>query len=148
MKLSKELIVPGWCAVYWIKARHDIEVLDGPDLNYWTTAAYRVPDKPNYTVKPGETGFDLIPVTRNLPRSFITNINPGDAVPLGAMRVARGIAFGGDAGVKPWIFQSTTVRAGRPQALASCPRTFALTRLSSSPGCFFPIAIFGKPRSS
>lgn len=95
-----KLIVPGWCAVYWIKALNDIEVLDGPDLNYWTTTAYRVSDKPNYTVKPGETGFDLIPVTRNLPRSFITNISPGDAVPLGAMRIARGIAFGGDAGVK------------------------------------------------
>jgi DMSO/TMAO reductase YedYZ molybdopterin-dependent catalytic subunit len=95
-----KLIVPGWCAVYWIKALNDIEVLDGPDLNYWTTTAYRVPNKQNYTVKPGETDLGLIPITRNLPRSFITNIRPGDVVPASAMRVARGIAFGGDKGVK------------------------------------------------
>ncbi len=95
-----KLIVPGWCAVYWIKALNDIEVLDGPDLNYWTTTAYRVPNKPNYTVEPGEKNLDLIPVTRNVPRSFITNIGPGDAVPLGAPQLARGVAFGGDKGVK------------------------------------------------
>ena len=95
-----KLIVPGWCAVYWIKALNDIEVLDGPDLNYWTTTAYRVPNKPNYTVSPGEKNLDLIPITRNVPRSFITNVSAGDIIPLGAPNSARGIAFGGDKGVK------------------------------------------------
>ena len=95
-----KLIVPGWCAVYWIKALNDIEVIDGPDLNYWTTTAYRVPNKPNYTVGPGEKNLDLIPITCNVPRSFITNIRAGDIVPLGAPQLARGIAFGGDKGVK------------------------------------------------
>jgi DMSO/TMAO reductase YedYZ molybdopterin-dependent catalytic subunit len=95
-----KLIVPGWCAVYWIKALNDIEVLDGPDLNYWTTTAYRVPNKPNYTVSPGEKDLDLIPITHNVPRSFITNIQSGDVLPLGAPQGARGIAFGGDKGVK------------------------------------------------
>jgi DMSO/TMAO reductase YedYZ molybdopterin-dependent catalytic subunit len=32
-----KLIVPGWCAVYWIKMLNNIEVLDQPDMNYWTT---------------------------------------------------------------------------------------------------------------
>jgi DMSO/TMAO reductase YedYZ molybdopterin-dependent catalytic subunit len=95
-----KLIVPGWCAVYWIKALNDIEVLDGPDLNYWTTTGYRVPNKPNYTVSPGEKDLDLIPITRNVPRSFITNISAGAVIPLGAPSLARGIAFGGDRGVK------------------------------------------------
>ena len=39
-----KLIVPGWCAVYWIKMLNDIEVLDQPDTNYWTATGYRVPD--------------------------------------------------------------------------------------------------------
>jgi DMSO/TMAO reductase YedYZ molybdopterin-dependent catalytic subunit len=39
-----KLIVPGWCAVYWIKMLNDIEVLDQPDTNYWTATGYRVPE--------------------------------------------------------------------------------------------------------
>src|SRR3979409_2754592 len=78
---------------------NDIEVLDQPDTNYWTATGYRVPDTPHNTVKPGETGFKMVPVTRNVPRSFITNIGNGDSVPTGTPALARGIAFGGDCGV-------------------------------------------------
>src|SRR3982074_3783259 len=73
-----KLIVPGWCAVYWIKMLNDIEVLDQPDTSYGTATGYRVPDTPHDTVKPDQTGFNLVPVTRNVPRSFITNIRSGD----------------------------------------------------------------------
>ncbi len=91
--------VPGWCGVYWVKMLNDIEVLDQPDTNYWTATGYRVPDTPNNTVTPGETGFKMVPVTRNAPRSFITNLRNGDSVPAATPATARGIAFGGDCGV-------------------------------------------------
>jgi DMSO/TMAO reductase YedYZ molybdopterin-dependent catalytic subunit len=94
-----KLVVPGWCGVYWIKMLNDIEVLDQPDTNYWTTTGYRIPDTPHATIRPGETGVKLVPVTRMVPRSFITNIHSGDTVPAGAPTQARGIAFGGDCGV-------------------------------------------------
>jgi DMSO/TMAO reductase YedYZ molybdopterin-dependent catalytic subunit len=94
-----KLIVPGWCAVYWIKMLNDIEVLDQPDTNYWTSTGYRLPDTPNGTIKPGDKGYTLVPVTRNVPRSFITNISAGDKLPVGKPCEARGIAFGGDCGV-------------------------------------------------
>lgn len=94
-----KLIVPGWCSVYWLKMLNGIEVLDQPDTNYWTTTAYHVPDTPRYTVKPGQTDVKLVPATRNVPRSFITNIYSGDKVPVAAPSLARGIAFGGDCGV-------------------------------------------------
>ena len=94
-----KLIVPGWCAVYWIKMLNDIEVLDQPDTNYWTATGYRVPDTPHDTINPGQSGFKLVPVTRNFPRSFITNIRLGDVVPVGTPAQARGIAFGGNCGV-------------------------------------------------
>jgi DMSO/TMAO reductase YedYZ molybdopterin-dependent catalytic subunit len=94
-----KLVVPGWCGVYWIKMLNDIEVLDQPDTNYWTTTGYRIPNTPHATVRPGETGVKLVPVTRMVPRSFITNIHSGDTVPAGTPTQARGIAFGGDCGV-------------------------------------------------
>jgi hypothetical protein len=94
-----KLVVPGWCGVYWIKMLNDIEVLDQPDTNYWTTTGYRIPNTPHATVRPGETGVKLVPVTRMVPRSFITNIHSGDTVPAGTPTPARGIAFGGDCGV-------------------------------------------------
>src|SRR3981081_1791244 len=93
------LVVPGWCAVYWIKMLNDIEVLDQPDTNYWTATGYRVPDTPHNTVKPGETGFKMVPVTRNAPRSFITNVTDATTVKPGEAVAVRGIAFGGDCGV-------------------------------------------------
>jgi hypothetical protein len=58
-----------------------------------------LPDTPHNSVKPGKTGFKMVPVTRNAPRSFITNIRDGDSAPAGTPALARGIAFGGDCGV-------------------------------------------------
>ena len=88
-----KLVVPGWCGVYWIKMLNDTEVLDQPDTNYWTTTGYRIPNTPYATVRPGETGVKLVPVTRMVPRSFITNIHSGDTVPAGTPTQARGIAL-------------------------------------------------------
>jgi DMSO/TMAO reductase YedYZ molybdopterin-dependent catalytic subunit len=94
-----KLVVPGWSAVYWVKMLSDIEVLDQPDTNYWTSTGYRVPDMPNATMTPGQKGVKLVPVTRMPPRSFLTNIRAGETLHAGAPTEARGIAFGGDCGV-------------------------------------------------
>src|SRR4030081_452341 len=93
------LVVPGWCGVYWVKMLNDIEVLDQPDTNYWTSTGYRVPDTPNATIAPGQMGVKLVPVTRMPPQSFFTNIDSGATLHAGAPTPARGIAFGGDCGV-------------------------------------------------
>jgi hypothetical protein len=93
------LVVPGWYSTYWIKMLSDIEVLDKPDDKIWMTVAYRIPDTPAANVRPGETGFKTVPINRMVPRSFVTNLSDGDAVPAGAPVPLRGIAFGGDCGV-------------------------------------------------
>ena len=93
------LVVPGWYATYWVKMLNDIEVLDAPDDNYWTKTAYLIPDTPYANIKPGETGVKMVPINKMLPRSFITNLKSGQSVRAGAVTLARGIAFGGDAGV-------------------------------------------------
>ena len=100
------LIVPGWYSTYWVKMLNNIEVLDQPDTNFWTKMAYTIPDTPGANVKPGETGFKSVPISRMVPRSFITNIKEGDTLQIGASTLARGIAFGGDAGVSRVDFSS------------------------------------------
>src|SRR6266404_9936002 len=93
------LVVPGWCAVYWVKMLNDIEVLDRPDTNYWTKVAYTIPDTPHASIKPGETNVKMVPINRMVPRSFVTNIASGHRVNAAAPTTLRGIAFGGDCGV-------------------------------------------------
>src|ERR1700730_14641536 len=93
------LIVPGWYGDYWIKMLSDIEVLNVPDQNYFERVGYHVPDTPHASVKPGETGFKTVPVTRMVPRSFFTNVTDTTTVKPGAAVPVRGIAFGGDGGV-------------------------------------------------
>ena len=93
------LIVPGWYADYWVKMLSNIEVLDAPDQNYFEKIGYRVPDTHHASVKPGETGFKTVPVSRLVPRSFFTNVTNATTVQSGAAMPVRGIAFGGDCGV-------------------------------------------------
>jgi DMSO/TMAO reductase YedYZ molybdopterin-dependent catalytic subunit len=100
------LVVPGWYSTYWVKMLNDIEVLDQPDTNYWMKTAYTIPDTPHASIRPGQTGVKLVPISRMVPRSFITNIKPGDTLRAGAETLARGIAFGGDAGVSRVEFSS------------------------------------------
>jgi DMSO/TMAO reductase YedYZ molybdopterin-dependent catalytic subunit len=93
------LVVPGWYSDYWVKMLSNIEVLDAPDQNYWERVGYRVPDTPHASVKPGQTGFKTVPVSRMVPRSFFTNVTDATIVKPGAAVAVRGIAFGGDSGV-------------------------------------------------
>ncbi len=89
------LVVPGWFATYWVKMLTNIEVIDRPDDNFWTSKAYLVPDNHFANVRPGETGFKIVPITKMLPRSFFTNLQVGAKVPVGRPTTLRGIAFGG-----------------------------------------------------
>jgi len=100
------LVVPGWYSTYWVKMLSDIEVLDKPDANFWMAKAYLIPDTPYASVKPGETGYKYVPINRMAPRSFVTNLRPGDTIHAGAPTLARGIALGGDTAVSRVDFSS------------------------------------------
>jgi DMSO/TMAO reductase YedYZ molybdopterin-dependent catalytic subunit len=100
------LVVPGWYATYWVKMLNDIEVLDAPDDNFWTTKAYLIPDTPFANVTPGQQGVRMIPINRMLPRSFFTNIKDGVFLQVGQTTSVRGIAFGGDTGLAKVLFSS------------------------------------------
>jgi DMSO/TMAO reductase YedYZ molybdopterin-dependent catalytic subunit len=98
------LIVPGWYATYWVKMLNDIEVLNAADDNFWTTKAYLIPDTPLANVRPGQTGFKLVPISGMLPRSFVTNIQNGATIPRSQPTLVRGIAFGGLHGLQKVLF--------------------------------------------
>ena len=94
------VVVPGWYGTYWVKMLSDIKVLDQPDTNFWMKSAYLIPDTPGADIKPGDTNVKMVPISRMNPRSFITNIKAGATLHAGASTLVRGIAFGGDSGVK------------------------------------------------
>ena len=93
------LVVPGWYSTYWVKMVNSIEVLDGPDENFWTKVAYTIPDTPGADMKPGQAGVRMVPINRMVPRSFVTNLADGARVKAGPGLV-RGIALGGAVGVR------------------------------------------------
>jgi DMSO/TMAO reductase YedYZ molybdopterin-dependent catalytic subunit len=100
------LVVPGWYSTYWVKMLSHIEVLDKPDDNYWMRTAYLIPDTTGATMQPGEKDVKMVPINRMVPRSFITNLSDNATVRRGAPVAVRGIAFGGDTGVKSVAFSS------------------------------------------
>lgn len=131
------LIVPGWYSTYWVKMLNDIEVLDQPDTNYWMKTAYTIPDTPHASVRPGETGFKVVPINRMVPRSFITNIMTGERLQAGAPRLVRGIAFGGDTGVARVDFSSDGGRSWQRTQLGKDEGKYSFRQWQLS---FTPIA--------
>jgi hypothetical protein len=111
------LIVPGWYATYWVKMLNDIEVLDSPDTNYWMKTAYTIPDTPRADIKPGQTNVPMVPINKMVPRSFITNLTAGATLKAGASAEVRGIAFGGDVGVKQVDFSTDDGKTWKPAQL-------------------------------
>ena len=111
------LVVPGWYATYWIKMLSDIEVLEQPDTNYWMAEAYKIPDTPHANITPDQQGVKMIPINRMVPRSFITNLNAGATLAAHRPEQVRGIAFGGDCGVKSVDISSDGGKSWRPTQL-------------------------------
>jgi len=125
------LIVPGWYGDYWIKMLSDIEVLDAPDRNWFEAVGYRVPDTPHASVKPGETGFKTVPVSRLVPRSFFTNVTDTTTVQAGAATSVGGIAFGGDADVSQVDLSADGGRSWQKTALGPNQGTYGFRQWSA-----------------
>jgi DMSO/TMAO reductase YedYZ molybdopterin-dependent catalytic subunit len=92
------LVVPGWYSTYWVKMVHDIEVLAGPDDNFWMAKAYKIPANPTATTRPGAHP-ETVPISAMVPRAFLTNVGDARVVPAGRPLALRGLALGGDHGV-------------------------------------------------
>jgi Mo-co oxidoreductase dimerisation domain len=75
-------------------------------------------------------GVLYVPISRMVPRSFITNIKAGDTVRAGAPTLARGIAFGGDAGVARVDFSSDGGKSWQPAQLSKGRRQIQLPAMA------------------
>jgi hypothetical protein len=93
------LIVPGWYSTYWVKMLNAIEVLPGPDDQYWMAKAYKIPATPGANVMPGQKDFPTVPINRMIPRSWMTSLPDGQVIAYEASIPVGGIAMGGDCGV-------------------------------------------------
>lgn len=124
------LVLPGWYSTYWVKMLNSIEVLDHADDNFWTAKAYMIPDTPGANVEPGQTGFKTVPINRMTPRSFVTNFRGGETIPANARTLVRGVAFGGDAGVKS-VEISLNGKDWRPAQLGQDEGTYSFRRWSA-----------------
>lgn len=124
------LVVPGWFSTYWVKMLSDIEVLTAPDDNYWMAKAYRIPDTPGADVKPGATGFATKPITRMVPRSWITSHADGAKVGRGPVAL-RGIALGGDSGVAKVELSADSGRSWRAVKLGPDEGKYSFRRFEA-----------------
>ena len=95
-----------------------IEVLDGPDENFWTKVAYTIPDTPGADMTPGQAGVKMVPINSMVPRSFVTNLADGAQVKAGPTPL-RGIALGGSVGVRAVDLSTDGGATWAPAALGS-----------------------------
>lgn len=100
------LVVPGWYATYWVKMLSEIEVTTHPGEHLWMDGAYKIPDLPNGSITPDQTDVRFVPITRMNPRSFFSNLDGGARLKVGSPFEIKGLAFGGDAGVKTVAFSA------------------------------------------
>src|SRR5207245_9805290 len=75
------------------------------------------PSRPPASSWAGDTGVKMVPINRMVPRSFLTNISPGNTAPVGAPTPVRGIAFGGDCGVAKVDISSDAGKSWNPTQL-------------------------------
>lgn len=134
------LVVPGWYSTYWIKMLSDIEVLAAPDDRYWMAKAYRIPATPGADIAPGTKDFPTVPISRMNPRSFITNMREGQAIPLQAAIPVGGIAMGGDSGVAKVELSSDGGQSWRPADLGPDHGKYSFRRWDAR----MPVAGSGK----
>jgi DMSO/TMAO reductase YedYZ molybdopterin-dependent catalytic subunit len=126
------LVVPGWYATYWVKMLSDIEILDKPDDNFWMAKAYLIPDTPHASMKPGEAGVKTVPINQMVPRSFVTNVKSGANVAASSTLALRGIAFGGNTGVKKVELSTDGGKGWQETTLESAAGKYSFRRWTGS----------------
>ena len=140
------LIVPGWYSTYWVKMLNEIEVLDQPDQGYWMAQAYKVPATPFASVKPGEKNFPAVPISKMIPRAWITNIADGASAAFQAKLPVGGIAMGGDTGVTRVDLSSDGGRSWTPAQLGPDLGKYSFRRFDGSvtPSARGPLALMAR----
>lgn len=126
------MVVPGWYSTYWVKSLADIEVLDHQDDQFWMAKAYQIPDTKFGNIAPGTKDFPKIPINRMTPRSFVTNLQDGQAIAGGALLAVRGIAMSGGAGVKQVDISADGGKTWSPTKLGKDEGNYSFRRFEAN----------------
>jgi DMSO/TMAO reductase YedYZ molybdopterin-dependent catalytic subunit len=94
------LVVPGWYATYWVKALHQINVLDKRFDGFWVAKAYRVPPTKNYRESPKDLAKETTPITTMTVRSLFVRPAPQERVAATQPYEVQGIALDGGNGIR------------------------------------------------
>lgn len=94
------LVAPGWYATYWVKALHEITVLQQPLDSFWMKTAYRIPNNTDASEEPKNLATDTVPINRLNLRSIFVTPEPEARVRVGQDFQCMGLAFDGGHGIK------------------------------------------------
>ena len=133
------LVVPGWYATYWVKMLTEITVTTHPGTGFWMKTAYTIPDTPNGSMTPGQTGVKFVPINAMNPRSFCTSPEPGAKLAAGKATELRGFAFGGGSALRTVAVSADGGRGWQDATLgkdwgAYGARTWSLAFKPAKPG--------------
>src|SRR6266487_3241492 len=95
------IVVPGWTGTYWMKHVTSINAISKPFDNFWVKTGYRIPTNRFPLVEHFASQMTDAnePITEMVVNSIITNLTPGQRVPVGRPFVVKGIAWDGGRGI-------------------------------------------------
>src|SRR6266496_3104313 len=95
------IIVPGWTGTYWMKHVTSINAISKPFDNFWVKTGYRIPTNRFPLVEhfASQVTDANEPITEMVVNSIITNLTPGQRVPVRRAFVVKGVARDGGRGI-------------------------------------------------
>ena len=128
------VVVPDWTGTYWMKHVTSISATSKPFDNFWVKSAYRIPIGKFPLID--HFGSQLTdanePITEMVVNSLITNIEPGQQVPVGRPFEVKGIAWDGGRGIAGVDVSADGGRSWRSATLGADRGRFSFRSFSQS----------------
>src|SRR5438552_3490025 len=95
------IVVPGWTGTYWMKHVTSINAVTKAFDGFWVKSAYRIPTNRFPLVEHFASQMTDAnePITEMVVNSIITNLTPGQKVPIRRAFVVKGVAWDGGRGI-------------------------------------------------
>jgi DMSO/TMAO reductase YedYZ molybdopterin-dependent catalytic subunit len=128
------IVVPGWTGTYWMKHVTSINAISKPFDNFWVKTAYRIPT--NRFPLMEHFGSQMTdanePITEMVVNSIITNVAPGQEVPVGRAFEVKGVAWDGGRGIATVDVSADGGRSWRSATLGTDHGRFSFRSFSQS----------------
>jgi DMSO/TMAO reductase YedYZ molybdopterin-dependent catalytic subunit len=128
------MVVAGWTGTYWMKHITSISAVSKPFDNFWVKTAYRIPTNRFPLVEHFASQMTDAnePITEMVVNSLITNITPGQDVPVGRAFEIKGVAWDGGRGVTNVDVSADGGRSWRSASLGTDHGRFSFRSFSQS----------------